>query len=132
MRGVKRVSPLTVEKHQLTLSRHSFRFPEPYEHAKLRRRIVAIGGQSAGKSALVSMLTGIKLESSTSATTRGPTVFRFAKGSGPTAAKIWVEIVEDIDGKALPQMIKEKETVVSLAELPEKHREYARLVLNAE
>jgi hypothetical protein len=78
------------------------------------------------------MLTGVKLESSTSATTRGPMVFRFDKGSTSPSAKIWVEIVEDMDGKALPQVIKEKETVVALTELPEKHREYARLVLNAE
>lgn len=34
------------------------------------KRIVVIGGQSAGKSALVSMLTAVKLESSMKATTR--------------------------------------------------------------
>ena len=107
-------------------------FPEPYEHGRMMKRIVAVGSQSAGKSALISMLTGIKLESSTSATTRGPTVFRFGKGSGPISAKIWVEIVEDIEGKALPKVVREKETVVAVTELPEKHREYARLVLNAE
>jgi len=96
------------------------------------KRVVAIGAQSAGKSALISMLTGVKMESSTSATTRGPTVFRFGKGSASPSAKIWVEIEEDTDGKALPKTIKERETVVALTDLPEKHREYARLVLNAE
>lgn len=60
-------TPIVVLILTRALLHYSHLEPTSPKHMK---RIAVIGSQSAGKSALVSMLTGIKLESSIKATTR--------------------------------------------------------------
>ncbi|KAG7570906.1 hypothetical protein FFLO_01104 [Filobasidium floriforme] len=98
---------------------------------KHMKRIVVIGSQSAGKSALVSMLTGIKLESSIKATTRGLTVFRFVKGEEQGGYKLWPEFIEDAKGP-LPRPTQGDQEICRKIDVPAKIKDLHRLVLRPE